>query len=114
MAATLANQGVNPLTGERAVAHEYVDNILGVMASCGMYDYAGQWAFDVGLPAKSGVSGGVIAVAGFAIAIYAAVLFHDMPDAGDLVEFSRFKNVARVLETFVARPAVVRGLTIPA
>jgi len=62
MGATLANQGVNPLTGERAIAHQYVDNVLGVMASCGMYDWSGEWLYRVGLPAKSGVGGGILAV----------------------------------------------------
>ena len=58
MAATLANGGVNPLTGERALPRERVRDVLSVMYTCGMYDYAGQWAFEVGVPAKSGVSGG--------------------------------------------------------
>ena len=62
MAATLATQGVNPLTGDRVLSPENVRDVLTVMSTCGMYDYAGQWAFDVGVPAKSGVSGGVIAV----------------------------------------------------
>ncbi len=62
MAATLANRGVNPLTGAQAIRGEYVESVLGVMGTCGMYDYAGEWLHDVGLPAKSGVSGGVIAV----------------------------------------------------
>ena len=62
MGATLANQGVNPLTGELAIAHDYVDNVLGVMASCGMYDWSGEWIYRVGLPAKSGVGGGILAV----------------------------------------------------
>jgi glutaminase len=62
MGATLANQGYNPVTGERAIAHEYVDNVLGVMASCGMYDWSGEWIYRVGLPAKSGVGGGILAV----------------------------------------------------
>ena len=62
MGATLANQGVNPLTGERAIATEYVDNILSVMSTCGMYDWSGEWLYRVGLPAKSGVGGGIIAV----------------------------------------------------
>ena len=62
MAATLANNGVNPLTGERALHSEYVPNVLSVMASCGMYNSAGEWIYRVGLPAKSGVGGGVIAV----------------------------------------------------
>lgn len=62
MAATLANGGVNPLTGIRAIESEYLRDILTVMYTCGMYDYAGQWAYDVGLPAKSGVTGGILAV----------------------------------------------------
>jgi len=62
MAATLANGGINPLTGERAVPAEYVENILSVMGSCGMYDAAGEWIYSVGMPAKSGVAGGIMAV----------------------------------------------------
>jgi glutaminase len=62
MGATLANGGVNPMTGSRAVKGEYVKDMLSIMMSCGMYDYAGEWAYRVGLPAKSGVSGGVLAV----------------------------------------------------
>ena len=63
MAATLANGGVNPLTGQQAVKKEHIRDILSVMYTCGMYDYSGQWAYEVGLPAKSGVAGGLIAVA---------------------------------------------------
>lgn len=62
MAATLANQGVNPLTGVRAIRREHVESVLSVMASCGMYDSSGAWIYDVGMPAKSGVGGGVVAV----------------------------------------------------
>ncbi|MDV7403007.1 glutaminase, partial [Arthrospira platensis SPKY1] len=62
MAATLANGGVNPLTGQRAVPVEHLDRVLSVMATCGMYDYAGSWLTEVGLPAKSGVGGGIAAV----------------------------------------------------
>jgi glutaminase len=62
MAATLANGGVNPKSGERALGHELVERVLSVMMSCGMYDYAGEWLYDVGTPAKSGVSGGIVAV----------------------------------------------------
>jgi glutaminase len=63
MAATLANRGVNPATGREAIGREYIRDLLTVMHTCGMYNYAGEWAYTVGLPAKSGVSGGVIAVA---------------------------------------------------
>jgi glutaminase len=62
MAATLANGGVNPLSGERVLPIRHVREVLSVMHTCGMYDAAGQWAFDVGVPAKSGVSGGILAV----------------------------------------------------
>ena len=62
MAATLASNGVNPVTGERVLRDETVRNVLSVMASCGMYDAAGDWLYSVGLPAKSGVAGGIIAV----------------------------------------------------
>jgi glutaminase len=62
MAATLANGGVNPRTGERAIRLDLVDSILSVMTTCGMYDSAGEWVYWVGLPAKSGVAGGVLAV----------------------------------------------------
>jgi glutaminase len=62
MAATLANGGRNPVTGRRALPRGRVRDVLSVMHTCGMYDYAGHWAFDVGVPAKSGVSGGILAV----------------------------------------------------
>ncbi len=62
MGATLANQGINPITGERAIEAGYVKDLLSVMHTCGMYDYAGEWAYRVGIPAKSGVGGGIVAV----------------------------------------------------
>ncbi len=62
MAATLANDGVNPLTGEIALEKDYIQDVLTVMNSCGMYNYAGQWSYEIGMPAKSGVAGGIIAV----------------------------------------------------
>jgi glutaminase len=61
-AATLTNGGVNPATGERALTTRYLRDVLSVMHTCGMYDFAGQWAYQIGIPAKSGVSGGIIAV----------------------------------------------------
>jgi glutaminase len=62
MAATLANDGRNPLTEKAVFEAQYVRDMLSVMNSCGMYDYAGEWAYEVGMPAKSGVSGCIIAV----------------------------------------------------
>ena len=62
MAATLANAGINPVSGARAVRADLIGEILSVMTTCGMYDFSGGWAYHVGLPAKSGVGGGIIAV----------------------------------------------------
>jgi glutaminase len=62
MGATLANGGVNPVTGERALDERYVQDVVSVMLTCGMYDYSGEWAYRVGIPAKSGVGGGITAV----------------------------------------------------
>jgi glutaminase len=62
IAATLANGGVNPLTGKRIFSSQTVRDCLSLMYSCGMYDYSGQFAFQIGLPAKSGVAGLVMLV----------------------------------------------------
>ena len=65
MGATLANKGKNPKTGIQAISPEYTRNVLSVMLTCGLYDYSGEWVYDVGLPAKTGVSGGtVVAIPG--------------------------------------------------
>ncbi len=76
IAATLANDGVNPLTGVRVLASDYVKAVLSIMSSCGMYDYSGEWLYRVGLPAKSGVAGGVIAVlpGQFGFGVYSPLL----------------------------------------
>jgi glutaminase len=60
--ATLANHGIHPQTGERVVGADVSRDMLTVALTCGMYDYAGEWAFTVGLPAKSGVGGGILGV----------------------------------------------------
>jgi glutaminase len=62
MAATLANAGRHPVSGARVVREDTAQHVLSMMAMCGMYDAAGAWMLRVGLPAKSGVSGGVLAV----------------------------------------------------
>jgi glutaminase len=61
MAATLANRGRNPVTGEQVVSPYAISRALSVMTSSGMYDYAGEWIYRVGIPAKSGVGGGILA-----------------------------------------------------
>ncbi|MEN9724282.1 MAG: glutaminase [Pseudomonadota bacterium] len=62
MAATLANGGRHPRTHEQVIAPQGVRDLLSIMFTCGMYDSSGEWAYTVGLPAKSGVSGGILAV----------------------------------------------------
>jgi glutaminase len=61
MAATLANRGTNPVTGEQVMTPYAISRTLSVMTSSGMYDYAGEWIYRVGIPAKSGVGGGILA-----------------------------------------------------
>ena len=62
MAATLADGGRNPVTGRKVMSSENVPEVLAVMATAGLYDDSGQWLYRTGLPAKSGVGGGIIAV----------------------------------------------------
>ena len=62
MAATLANGGKNPVTGKQVVKSENVPEVLAVMATAGLYDDSGKWLYKTGLPAKSGVGGGILAV----------------------------------------------------
>lgn len=63
MGATLANGGVNVLTGKRVVDAEVCRYVLAVMATAGLYETSGEWLYDIGLPGKSGVGGGILAVA---------------------------------------------------
>ena len=72
MGATLANAGRNPLTGKRLLGAEHVPELLAIMATAGFYDESGEWMFSAGLPAKTGVGGGVVAVVPgqFAIAAF--------------------------------------------
>ena len=62
MGATLANRGVNPLTGKRVLDSKYVPKVLAVMMTAGFYDESGMWSYTSGLPAKTGVGGGIVAV----------------------------------------------------
>jgi glutaminase len=71
--ATIANYGVHPVTGEQVVAPEVARDMMTVALTCGMYDYAGEWAYSVGIPAKSGVGGGIVGM---------------LPGAGGLAVFS--------------------------
>lgn len=84
MGATLANNGVNPATGEQVIKREDVPYILSAMAMAGLYDASGSWAWHVGLPAKSGVGGGIVAIAPGKGAI--AVFAPPLDEAGNSVK----------------------------
>ena len=62
MGATLANEGVNPITGKRVLDSEHVPELLAIMAATGFYDESGEWMYSAGLPSKTGVGGGIVAV----------------------------------------------------
>lgn len=72
MGATLANAGINPITGDKVVDEWVATTVLSVMSTCGMYDDSGEWMVRVGLPAKSGVGGGIVATkpAQFGIGVF--------------------------------------------
>jgi glutaminase len=84
MGATLANNGVNPATGERVIKTDNVPHILSTMMEAGLYDGSGTWAWNVGLPAKSGVGGGIVAIAPGKGAI--AVFAPPLDEAGNSVK----------------------------
>ena len=84
MGATLANSGRNPATGEQVIPSEDIPHILATMAMAGLYDGSGGWAWHVGLPAKSGVGGGIVAIAPGKGAI--AVFAPPLDEAGNSVK----------------------------
>ena len=84
MGATLANNGKNPATGEQVIKPENVPHILSTMLMAGLYDGSGGWAWHVGLPAKSGVGGGIVAVVPGKGAI--AVFAPPLDEAGNSVK----------------------------
>jgi glutaminase len=71
MGATLANEGTNPVTGKQLLKSEYVPQLLSIMMTAGFYDESGLWSFRAGLPAKTGVGGGIVAIAPGEMAIAA-------------------------------------------
>jgi glutaminase len=87
MAATLAFGGRNPVTGKQAISVENVPYVLAVMATAGLYDDSGKWLYHTGLPAKSGVGGGIIAVSPGNFGI--AVVSPPLDDAGNSVRAQR-------------------------
>src|SRR6476619_3571386 len=106
MGATLANNGKNPATGEQVISPENVPHILSTMIMAGLYDGSGGWAWHVGLPAKSGVGGGIVAVVPGKGAI--AVFSPRLDEAGNSVKAQRvIEYVANKLDFNVFSPRSV-------
>lgn len=106
MGATLANNGINPKTGEQVIKREDVPLILSTMTMAGLYDGSGGWAWHVGLPAKSGVGGGIVAVAPGKGAI--AVFAPRLDEAGNSVKAQRvIEDVAKKLDFNLFSPRSV-------
>jgi glutaminase len=106
MGATLANNGINPATGEQVIKREDIPYILATMTMAGLYDSSGWWAWHVGLPAKSGVGGGIVAVAPGKGAI--AVFAPPLDEAGNSVKAQKvIEYVANKLDFDLYSPGSV-------
>ncbi len=106
MGATLANKGVNPVTGKRVMKEEDIPHILATMTMAGLYDGSGGWAWLVGLPAKSGVGGGILAIVPGKGAI--AVFAPPLDEAGNSVKAQKvIAYVADKLDLNLFSPASV-------
>ena len=90
MGATLANGGVNPKTGKRLLDAEHVPELLAVMLTAGFYDESGEWSYTAGLPAKTGVGGGIVAVVPGEMAI--AAFSPRLNDAGNSIRATKAIN----------------------
>ena len=109
MAATLANMGVNPVTRKSLIKPEYVPKVLAVMATAGLYDDSGKWLYRTGLPGKSGVGGGLIAVSPGRFGI--AVVSPPLDEAGNSIRAQRaIADISNALggNPYAARPAVAK------
>jgi glutaminase len=96
MGATLANGGVNPKTGKQLINPEYVDEVLSVMMMAGFYDESGIWSYQVGLPGKTGVGGGIVVVVPGELAI--AAFSPRLNEAGNSIRaMSAIKYIAEQL-----------------
>ena len=104
MAATLANGGKNPVTHRAVLEPRFVPGVLAVMATAGLYDDSGKWLFATGLPAKSGVGGGLIAVVPGKFGI--AVISPPLDKAGNSVRGQR--AIAEISKTLGANPFAVQ------
>jgi len=106
MGATLANNGVNPATREQVIKRDHVPYLLATMTMAGLYDSSGYWAWHVGLPAKSGVGGGIVAIVPGKGAI--AVFAPPLDEAGNSVKAQKvIEYVANKLDFNLYSPASV-------
>jgi glutaminase len=106
MGATLANNGINPSSGERVIKAEDIPYVLATMTMAGLYDGSGGWAWHVGLPAKSGVGGGIVAIAPGKGAI--AVFAPPLDEAGNSVKAQKvIEYVAGKLDYNLYSPSSV-------
>ena len=106
MGATLANHGINPATGTQIIKREDIPYILATMTMAGLYDSSGGWAWHVGLPAKSGVGGGIVAVVPGKGAI--AVFAPPLDEAGNSVKAQKvIEHVAKKLDLNLYSPGSV-------
>jgi glutaminase len=108
MAATLANAGVNPITGKQVMKAANVPEVLAVMATAGLYDDSGQWLYATGLPAKSGVGGGIIAVSPGKFGI--AVISPPLDAAGNSVRAQ--KAIADISNALGGNPLAATPLPV--
>jgi glutaminase len=104
MAATLANGGKNPVTAKQVMKTENVPGVLAVMATAGLYDDSGKWLYRTGLPGKSGVGGGILAVSPGKFGI--AVISPPLDDAGNSVRAQ--KAIADVSNALGGNPYAVK------
>jgi glutaminase len=103
MAATLADGGKNPVSGKQVMTPKNVPYVLAVMATAGLYDDSGKWLYHTGLPGKSGVGGGIIAVAPGKFGI--AVISPPLDDAGNSVRAQ--KAIMEIVNRLHANPYAV-------
>jgi glutaminase len=111
MGATLADGGVNPLTGYRVIDASVCHYVLAVMATAGLYETSGDWLYEVGLPGKSGIEGGIVAVSPGkgGLGTFAPLL----DGAGNSVKgqlAAKFLSQTLGMDLFVSQPADDRGL----
>ena len=102
MSATIANHGTNPVTKTQVIAAKYTPKIMAVMATAGLYDNAGEWLYTTGLPAKSGVGGGIIAIVPGEYGI--AVVSPPLDEYGNSVRAQ--KAIAYIVEKLELNPYV--------